>query len=38
MAITTGHKGKTALRATRTGHACHSALAPEGVEALHLGG
>lgn len=37
MAIATGHKGKTALRATCTGHASHSALAPEGVNALHLG-
>ncbi|WP_255012311.1 acetylornithine deacetylase [Roseovarius sp. M141] len=37
MAIAIGHKGKTALRATCTGHASHSALAPEGVNALHLG-
>lgn len=37
MAIATGHKGKTALRAVCTGHACHSALAPEGLNALHLG-
>ena len=37
MQIATGHKGKTALRATCTGHASHSALAPEGVNALHLG-
>ncbi len=37
MAIATGHKGKTALRASCTGHASHSALAPEGVNALHLG-
>jgi len=36
MAIATGHKGKTALRATCTGHASHSALAPEGVNALWL--
>ncbi len=37
MAIATGHKGKTALRASCTGHASHSALAPGGVNALHLG-
>ncbi len=37
MQIATGHKGKTALRATCTGHASHSALAPEGINALHLG-
>ncbi len=37
MKIATGHKGKTALRASCTGHACHSALAPEGLNALHLG-
>ncbi|HEY9039333.1 MAG TPA: acetylornithine deacetylase [Roseovarius sp.] len=37
MQIANGHKGKTALRATCTGHASHSALAPEGVNALHLG-
>jgi len=37
LRIATGHKGKTALRATCTGHASHSALAPEGVNALHLG-
>ncbi|WP_324755013.1 acetylornithine deacetylase [Roseovarius sp. Pro17] len=37
LQIATGHKGKTALRATCTGHASHSALAPEGVNALHLG-
>ncbi|MEX1236479.1 MAG: acetylornithine deacetylase [Roseovarius sp.] len=37
MQIASGHKGKTALRATCTGHASHSALAPEGVNALHLG-
>lgn len=36
-AIATGHKGKTALRAVCIGHACHSALAPEGLNALHLG-
>ncbi|MEB8387005.1 acetylornithine deacetylase [Rhodobacteraceae bacterium KMM 6894] len=37
MQIATGHKGKTALRACCTGHASHSALAPEGLNALHLG-
>jgi len=30
------HKGKTALHAVCTGHAVHSALAPQGVNAIHL--
>lgn len=37
LRIASGHKGKTALRARCTGHASHSALAPEGLNALHLG-
>ncbi len=37
MRIATGHKGKTALRACCHGHAGHSALAPEALNALHLG-
>jgi acetylornithine deacetylase len=37
MHIATGHKGKTALRACCHGHAGHSALAPEALNALHLG-
>jgi acetylornithine deacetylase len=31
-----GHKGKTGLKATCSGHAVHSALAPRGVNAIHL--
>ena len=31
-----GHKGKTALRAVCSGHAIHSSLAPQGVNAIHL--
>jgi len=30
------HKGKTAMHAVCTGHAVHSALAPQGVNAIHL--
>jgi acetylornithine deacetylase len=30
------HKGKTALRAVCAGHAVHSSLAPQGVNAIHL--
>lgn len=37
MRIATGHKGKLALRACCVGHAAHSALAPTGLNALHLG-
>ena len=37
MAVATGHKGKTALRATCVGREAHSALAPLAVNALHLG-
>ncbi|MCF6367306.1 acetylornithine deacetylase [Rhizobium halophilum] len=37
MRIATGHKGKTALRACCHGQAGHSALAPEALNALHLG-
>ncbi len=37
MAVATGHKGKTALRATCTGQEGHSALAPNYTNALHLG-
>ncbi|MEM6761480.1 MAG: acetylornithine deacetylase [Pseudomonadota bacterium] len=36
MAVATGHKGKTALRATFQGRESHSALAPMGLNALHL--
>jgi acetylornithine deacetylase len=32
----TGHKGKTALRATCRGHAAHSAFPAQGVNAIHL--
>ena len=36
LAVATGHKGKTACRARCTGRAAHSALAPEGLNAIHL--
>ncbi|MBO6637761.1 MAG: acetylornithine deacetylase [Roseitalea sp.] len=36
MQVGTGHKGKTALRAVCTGREAHSALAPTGVNAIHL--
>lgn len=36
MLVATGHKGKVALRATCTGREAHSALAPTGVNAIHL--
>lgn len=37
MQVAIGHKGKAALRATCHGQAGHSALAPNFVNALHLG-
>lgn len=37
MKIATGHKGKTAYRACCHGHEGHSALAPNALNALHLG-
>jgi acetylornithine deacetylase len=37
MAVATGHKGKTALRAVCIGREAHSALAPLAVNAVHLG-
>lgn len=36
MRIALGHKGKTAARATCCGVAAHSALAPSGLNAIHL--
>jgi acetylornithine deacetylase len=36
MQVATGHKGKTGIRATCQGHAAHSALAPTGLNAIHL--
>ncbi|MEM7408479.1 MAG: acetylornithine deacetylase [Pseudomonadota bacterium] len=36
MGIATGHKGKVALRARFRGREAHSALAPTGLNALHL--
>ncbi|TYC64388.1 acetylornithine deacetylase [Rhodobacterales bacterium] len=36
MRVATGHKGKLAARATCCGHAVHSALAPTGLNALHM--
>jgi acetylornithine deacetylase len=38
MAVTTGHKGEMALRATCPGHEAHSAPAPLGLKAIHLRG
>ena len=37
MRIAIGHKGKLALRACCKGRSAHSALAPEALNALHLG-
>ena len=36
LAVATGHKGKVACLATCTGRAAHSALAPDGLNAIHL--
>ncbi|XDZ66391.1 acetylornithine deacetylase [Alphaproteobacteria bacterium LSUCC0684] len=36
MAVATGHKGKTALKATCIGSEAHSALAPTAVNAVYL--
>ena len=36
MQVATGHKGKTGIRASCCGHAAHSALAPTGLNAIHL--
>jgi acetylornithine deacetylase len=36
LQIATGHKGKTALRATCRGHAAHSAFPGKGVNAIYL--
>lgn len=36
MQVATGHKGKTGIKATCCGHAAHSALAPTGLNAIHL--
>jgi acetylornithine deacetylase len=36
MKVAVGHKGKTALKVRCAGHAIHSALAPRGVNAIHL--
>lgn len=37
LMIAIGHKGKTAMRATCSGREIHSALAPNGFNAIHLG-
>lgn len=37
LGVATGHKGKTALRATCVGLEGHSAMAPQFLNALHLG-
>lgn len=36
MQVATGHKGKTGIKAICCGHASHSALAPTGLNAIHL--
>ena len=36
LAVATGHKGKTALRVTCRGREAHSALAPQGLNAIYL--
>lgn len=36
MKVVTAHKGKAALRCAVQGHACHSALAPYGVNAVEI--
>ena len=36
LAVATGHKGKLAARATCRGKEVHSALAPQGLNAIHL--
>jgi acetylornithine deacetylase len=36
LRVATGHKGKTGMRATCRGAEAHSALAPTGLNALHL--
>ena len=36
MTVATGHKGKIAIRATCRGREAHSALAPTGLNAIHL--
>jgi acetylornithine deacetylase len=36
MQVATGHKGKTAARVTTSGQAAHSALAPTGLNAIHM--
>lgn len=35
MDVVTAHKGKLGMRCMVKGHACHSALAPQGVNAVH---
>lgn len=37
MQVVVAHKGKTALRAHAHGVECHSSLAPQGLNAIHLG-
>lgn len=36
LALANGHKGKAAYRVTATGRAAHSALTPQGLNAIHL--
>ena len=36
LALASGHKGKSAYRVTCTGRAAHSALTPQGLNAIHL--
>ena len=36
LKLASGHKGKSAYRVTFTGHAAHSALTPQGLNAIYL--
>ena len=38
LALASGHKGKSSYRATFTGRAAHSALTPQGLNAIYLAG
>lgn len=38
LEVASGHKGKTAARAVCRGYSVHSALAPTGINAIHLAG
>jgi acetylornithine deacetylase len=38
LALASGHKGKSSYRVTTTGRAAHSALTPQGLNAIYLAG